>query len=112
MIADWYQGLPTDARADFDFVIQELSGTKEWRGTGRTKLLHGKHSGFVEIIFKTNNVQYRPVGCFGPDRRQFSLLVGCSKKQRVYTPPDAFDLAVRRWALLQQRRGSLCEHLL
>lgn len=112
MIEDWYEGLPTDAQADFDWVIQELAGTEDWRDSGRTKPLHGKQRGFVEILFKTSKVQYRPVGCYGPNRREFSLLVGCSKKQRVYTPPDAFDLAVKRWGLLQQGRGSLREHFL
>jgi Phage derived protein Gp49-like (DUF891) len=112
MIEDWYQRLPTDARADFDWVIQELAGTENWRDSGRSKPLHGKQHGFVEIIFKTHNVQYRPVGRYGPQQREFSLLVGCSKKQRNYTPPDALDLAVTRWGLLQQGRGSLCEHFL
>ena len=112
MIEDWYQGLPTDAQADFDWVIRELAGVEDWRDSGRSKPLHGKQRGFVEIVFKTNKVQYRPVGRFGPNRREFMLLIGCSKKQKVFTPPDAFDQAVKRWSLLQQRRGSLCEHFL
>jgi hypothetical protein len=112
MIEDWHRRLPTDAQADFDWVIRELAGTEEWRDSGRCKPLHGRLHGFVEIIFKTNKVQYRPVGRYGPNQREFSLLVGCSKKQRVYTPPAAFDLAARRWGLLQHGKGSLCEHFL
>ena len=112
MIEGWYQGLPVEAQADFDWVIQELAGTEDWRESGRSKPLHGRQRGFVELVFKTNNVQYRPIGRYGPSQREFTLLAGCSKKQRIYTPPDALDQAVKRWSLLQQGRGSLCEHFL
>lgn len=112
MIEGWYQDLPVEARADFDWVIRELSGTDDWRERRDVKPLRGKQVHFAEIIFKTNNVQYRPVGRFGPNPREFMLLIGCSKKQKVYTPPDAFDQAVKRWSLLQQGKGYLCEHFL
>ena len=111
MIEIWSQGLPTEARADFDWVIRELAGTEDWRDRRDFKPLRGKHAHFAEIRFKTNNVQYRPVGRFRPNR-EFVLLIGCSKKQKVFTPPDAFDQAVKRWGWLQQGRGSLCEHFL
>jgi hypothetical protein len=112
LIEEWYHDLSMDAQAAFDWVTQELSGTADWRGRSDFKALRGKHSGFAEIIFRVENVQYRPVGCFGPSRRQFTLLVGCYKKQKVYNPPDAFDRAIKRWSLYKQGKATICEHFL
>ncbi len=70
----------------------------------------GRH-GLGEIRFKSGNVQYRPVGSFGPGERMFTLWVGCKKKQNIYDPPDAFDLALKRRRLYAQGRGSLREHI-
>lgn len=70
----------------------------------------GRH-GLGEIRFKTANVQYRPIGSFGPGERTFTIWVGCSKKQKIYDPPNAIDLALRRKNLYTQGRGSLHERL-
>jgi hypothetical protein len=109
LIEDWYRGQSPGVRADFDVTLRNLAGTVDWHGLTEFKALHGKHSGLGEIRFKSGKVQYRPVGRFGPGQREFTLLVGCYKKQRVYEPPDAFDLALRRWSLYKQGRATIHE---
>lgn len=109
LIQAWYDDQPVEAQADFDVTLNNLAGLRDWRGLNEFKLLKGKHQKLGEIRFKTLNVQYRPVGCFGPGQREFTILVGCIKKQNVYQPPDAFDLALKRRSLLRQGRASTNE---
>lgn len=110
LIKKWYNELNEDAQADFDATLNNLAGTATWRGLKEFKMLSGGHAGLGEIRFKTNNVQYRSVGFFGPGDREFTLLVGCQKKQNIYNPPSALDLALKRKNLYSQARGSIHEH--
>jgi hypothetical protein len=110
LIKEWYRRQDEAVQADFDVTLNNLAGTVDWRGLKEFKALHGKHRGLGEIRFKTNNVQYRPVGFFGPGRREFTLLVGCKKKQQIYDPPDAFDLALKRRTFWTQGKGTIVEH--
>lgn len=55
-----------------------------------------------EIRFKAGNIQYRPLGCFGPGEEDFTILVWAYKKQSVYTPAKAIDTAEKRRKLLSK----------
>jgi len=109
LIEDWYDGESADVQAAFDVTLNNLAGIQRWHDRTDFSMLGGKHAGLGEIRFKVANVQYRPVGFYGEQRRSFVLLVGASKKQRVYTPPNAFDLAVTRKRLLDQNIARIKE---
>jgi hypothetical protein len=51
-----------------------------------------------EMRFKSEGVQYRPLGFFGPTRLEYTILVGASKKGANYDPRDAIEMALRRRA--------------
>src|ERR1017187_5582518 len=94
LIEEWYLDLPEEAQAEFDVTLKTLSITEDWRGLSEFDCLG--REGLCEIRFKAGKIQYRPTGFFGPGAKCFSIYVGCSKKGRIYTPPDAFDLAIKR----------------
>jgi hypothetical protein len=106
LIQEWYEDLLPQARADFDTTLKTLAIASEWRELKQFKAL-GK--GLGEIRFKSGGVQYRPAGYFGPGARTFSIYVGCHKKQNIYDPPNAFELAAKRKAKVEAGEGSLCE---
>jgi hypothetical protein len=110
MIQEWYKRRDADVRADFDTTLKNLSIAPDWRGMKEFKHLGRK--GLCEVRFKTANVQYRVAGFFGPGERTFSLYVGAKKKQKVYDPSDAFDLAIERRNGVKSGKGSLREHYL
>jgi hypothetical protein len=109
---DWYCDQSVEVQADFDVTLAMLAGLNEWRNLSQFKMLAGKHSGLGEIRFKSERVQYRPVGTFGLGSYKFLLLVGACKKGNIYKPPDAFDLALQRKKLFFSGRGSMRERLL
>ena len=49
-----------------------------------------------EIRSDYGNVEYRPLGCNGPDPDQFTILIGAFKKGKVWTPADARKTALKR----------------
>jgi hypothetical protein len=107
LIDEWYHGLPEEAQADFDVTLKTLSITEDWRGLSEFK--HQGDEGLCEIRFSTGNVQYRPAGFFGPGARTFSIYIGCLKKGKVYSPPDAFDSAKKRRRKVERGEATLSE---
>ena len=110
LIEEWYLDIPADAQAEFDVTLKILSITEDWRDLSEFK--HLGRDGLCEIRFKAANVQYRPTGFFGPGLRCFSIYVGCRKKGKVFTPPDAFDLALKRRGNVLRKEASLRERII
>jgi hypothetical protein len=52
-------------------------------------------SGIGEVRSDYGNVEYRPLGCDGPDSDQFTLLIGAYKKGKIWSPRDARSTAAR-----------------
>ena len=109
LIEEWYLDLPEEAQAEFDVTLKALSIVEDWREMSEFDSLG--REGLCEIRFKSANVQYRPAGFFGPGAKCFSIYVGCQKKGKVYSPPDAFDLAIKRKGKVARREASLRERI-
>ncbi|MGA3077552.1 MAG: type II toxin-antitoxin system RelE/ParE family toxin [Bryobacteraceae bacterium] len=109
MIQEWYKHRDPSVRADFDTTLNNLSiaPAPDWRNMKEFK--HLGREGLCEIRFATANVQYRVLGFFGPGKNTFSLYVGATHKQRIYNPPDAFDLAIKHRNSVKNGKGSLRE---
>ena len=85
-----------------------MSITKKW-SRPYFDILHG-HNYIHEIIVRGKNKQYRPLGCFGPGPQVFTLLIGASKKGKVWTPPNAKQTAEKRRKLVFKERGYIGEY--
>lgn len=109
LVEEWYWGLPEEAQAEFDVTLKTLSITEDWRGLSEFDSLG--RDGLCEIRFKAAKVQYRPAGFFGPGPKCFSIYVGCCKKGKIYNPPDAFDLAIKRRSKVLRGEASLRERI-
>jgi len=109
LIEEWYLDLPEEAQAEFDVTLKILSITEDWRGLSEFDSLGRER--LCEIRFRAEHVQYRPAGWFGPGPRCFSIYVGCQKKGRIYSPPDAFDLAMKRRSKVVRGEATLRERI-
>lgn len=58
--------------------------------------------GIGEIRSDFGKVEYRPLGCNGPEPDQFTLLIGAKKKGSVWTPADAKKTAKKLKKELEQ----------
>jgi hypothetical protein len=110
MIDDWYRRQSDEVQGALDVALEYLvqRPRDEWRRP-EFDLLSGKMRAVGEIRLKVDK-QYRILGFFGPGRSDFTLLVGASKKGKVYSPTGALETALKRMAEVKAdgRRSRVC----
>lgn len=108
VIREWCDGLPGSeretVRADFDARLVMLSGMDitDWRYPFSVALTGPEWDGVREIRWRTHRNHYRVLYCFGPPRREVTLLACYHKRTKL--PSGAASLAQGRKALIDDDR--------
>jgi len=101
---DWRGQLPAGARARMDNIIDYLEITPNWRNIPYIKPLIG-YNGIFEVKFIVSNIQYRPLGCYGPERKTFVFLIGAIEQGDEFNPKNApWKAAKRQKRIFNDRR--------
>lgn len=103
-IGDWYACLSEGAQYLFDALLKDMRKTANHLDWGAFKgFLKGvaKNHKIWELGFLADGKQYR-VFCIFSEGKKVTLLVGCYHKQRVYTPANAIETAIKRSKLLAE----------
>jgi len=101
---DWREKMPVKAKARMDVIIEYLEVTKDWKNTPYIKQLKG-YKGIHEIRFTVSNIQYRPLGCYGPDKKSFVFLIGAKEQGDEFNPRNApWKAAKRKKRIFEERR--------
>lgn len=111
VIEAWLWGLTMEARLEINTRIQYLAVTPILKRpyTGR---LHGDAcKELYEIVLAHRRVQYRPLWCYGPNRKDITLLIGATERGGSLDPPTACEIAQTRRAMIGIK-GRTCEHSL
>ena len=98
IFAEWLHGLPPKVRAKIKTRLKYLETTKTWQ-TQHCKKLQG-YEGLYEIRIIFQSDQYRPIGCFGPNNGEFTILIGAIEKGNKFTPRNALETAYARSLLI------------
>jgi len=110
-IQDWYENELSDGgRFGFDGLLKNSAKTRselQWSGFKYPKGELRKEK-IWQIAFVADGKQYRLLGVFQAARRAF-LLIGFYHKGKIYTPPNAFDTAIRRAKALREGRAGTRE---
>ena len=77
------------------FPEQYFSAYKGWDDIYELRIVYG-------------NVQYLPLGCYGPGPRQFCLLVGGIEKGKI--PKSLLSIAKQRRSIVISNPNSVCPH--
>lgn len=80
-------------RLSFLTRIRYLANTprRSWVAPEAKKLRGFKE--IYEIRFLADKHQFRPLGFFGPEVNEFTILIWASKKEKIYEPADAIPTA-------------------
>lgn len=85
------------------FGLEHFSAAVKYLATAEKSAWNRPHAAkltgqgdLYEIRFKSNRTQCRALGVFVPGLNEFVITLIASKKQDVYQPRDAFDIANRR----------------
>ncbi|MGB8992961.1 MAG: type II toxin-antitoxin system RelE/ParE family toxin [Desulfobaccales bacterium] len=99
VIEEWLTSLPPNIEQRFRTLLVRMAKMKRW-GRPFFDKLKG-YDNLYEIIVKSN-VQYRLLGCCGPRRKEFILLIGATKggasrrKPATWNPRNAREVADMR----------------
>ena len=106
VIQKWCEDVGAGAHAAFDVVLETLAQQPidEW-GRPEFAPLSGRHKKIGELRFDFKKLEYRPMGFFGPNRHEFTILIGATKKGKIYDPRDANYTAVTRMAEVIKNPG-------
>lgn len=107
-IHEWIDNLPIRAQVAIHVRIRFLALGGIWPRQYVAKLRG--YDKIWEIRVKSENIQYRPLGCFGPGKNVFSILIGATKKNNRFIPPNAPKTAEERKRLINQDEGYLNEY--
>jgi hypothetical protein len=112
-LQEWYEQQEDAVCAEFDTSLEYLRDLPperwDWPFVG---ILRRECLGLIEIRFKASKVQYRPLGCYGPLRYEFTILFFAVEKGRKLKPPTACATALVRKVQVLQNRGSSREFTL
>lgn len=90
----------------FKTRIRYLANTPkpDWKKPHARKLKGVKD--LYEIRFEANHIQHRPLGFFGPGKKEFTILIWATHKQNIYEPAEAIKTADNRRGHIQNGTAS------
>ena len=94
-VDDWIKDLSSKVRAKMDTIIAHMEITKDWTRTSYFSSLKG-HRKIHEIRFTFQSIQYRPLGCYGPGNKEFTILIGAWEEGNRFNPQKAPQIATKR----------------
>jgi hypothetical protein len=95
----WYDCQNDAVRGRHDTVIRFLLGQEVWRRPYAEKLV--ECDGLIEIIIKTK-VQHRLFGFYGIEKGDFTVVLPCTHRGKIYTPREAKREAICRMNEVKQ----------
>jgi len=107
-IRAWIDSLPKKAQVKIDTILRHLEATPVWS----PQYISDREDcdGIYELRIVSGGVQYRPLGYFGPQRREFTLLMGAIEKGGRLEPRDFCDVAQRRREIVNGDRNRIVPH--
>ena len=98
VVSDWFTTYAADRyaslRAKFDVRMNYLRQQPAWKDPHYHQL-RGQ-DGVGAVRFEVRNVQYRPLGFFGPGARTFTFVFFATEKNGKYLPKAGIEDAKRR----------------
>ncbi|MCL4553072.1 MAG: type II toxin-antitoxin system RelE/ParE family toxin [Candidatus Marsarchaeota archaeon] len=108
-IADLNRGVRQAVKAELNSRIVLLENLQKLDRPDTGQLRGKRNAGLFEIILKLNQVEYRPLWCYGPEAGEVVILTGTIEKGGKMPPPD-LDRARRRKFLVMSDRSYMREH--
>jgi hypothetical protein len=106
-VREWINDLPFAAQAKVDSILLILQVRKIWPAQ-YVSALRG-YPDILELRIGSSGVQYRPLGCYGPEKGEFTILLGSTEKGGKLPKGDCKTAIERRKTILEEK-GRTCEH--
>ena len=93
VIDDWYNALPVKAQAKFRTLLEHL---RDMPLPWPLVLSKPLEQGISELRFQANKILHRPLGFFGPDTGEFTLVMPAREQGDEFIPRNALQTAIER----------------
>lgn len=105
-----YRDQDVTVRAEFRAVLNALRD-QPMEGWCRPDFdrLSGQYSELGKLRFKVSNVQHRPLGFFGPQQNEFTLLIWATERDGKFNPAGIQDTALERIKRIGDGRAKVYE---
>lgn len=101
----WYGSQVDAAQAKLDVLVEHFRDKPHTKWGGNYFFPLTGYPGIFEIKFRVANVLHRPLGCFGPERMDFTFLIGANEQGDEFVPPTAPQIAVQRMEIIKKDRS-------
>lgn len=102
-------GVPS-AKIKINTRIQYLEGSENWHWPPQLISSLKGYEGIYELRVVHKRVQYRPLGCYGPGQKEFTLLLGAREENDDFKPRQAPAIAQERRAIILSDRERVRRH--
>ena len=107
IIRAWLDSLPSNARAKINTRLLFMQAKEIWPEPWVSSLKGWP--GLVELRIGAAGNAYRPLGFYGPERREFTLTLGAMEKGKL--PRRVLEVAdANRRIVLGSKRNRICDH--
>lgn len=107
-IRPWIDSLPKLAQARMDSILRHLEITSVWPEQYISALR--TCDDIYELKIKAGGHQYRPLGFYGPQRREFTILMGAVEKGGKLRPKEFCVIATRLRGIVNGDRNRIEPH--
>ncbi len=106
-IKEWRDNSPIKFQARIDGTVRHLETQIDMQSS---YFKHYKDK-IYELRITHNNIQYRPLGCFGPGQNEFTLLIPAIEKGDKLIPRNALKKAKERCNLIKNDRRYIDDYV-
>src|SRR6266404_640307 len=106
LIRGWLDGLPPKASAKIDARILFMMAVPVWPEQYVSSLTGWP--GLLELRVVLDGIQYRPLGFYGPERHEFTLVLGSREKGKL--PDRILEVAYGNRQTVLANRRRICKH--
>lgn len=107
----WLDSLPNGAQAQIESRIKAMAPLQKTDWPRKWVSALKGYDGIYELRTPWQNVQYRPLYCYGPDQRQITLLTGAIEKDDNL-PLGTLKTATERQKLILLDRRRVRDHIM
>lgn len=117
-IRDWYNQQTVEVQAEFDATVADLAITDNWDDPQLMSFglfsRNPAHAGLAQVKFRViqrrDKRNYRALGRWRREAREFIFLTGFQKSGRTRIPENAIVEATRLLRELEEMRGEIRDH--
>jgi hypothetical protein len=104
VIEEWYESLSAKEQVKLSTILEHMADNHNTDWNPNHVFPLSGYKGIYEIRFRVRNVLHRPLGCFGPNQNEFTLLIPAREQGDTFKPKGAPAIAMNRMEIIKAQK--------